>query len=110
MVGVDLAAGRARDDEPPDKPQLSVPDAIKAVIELIGQLEVYVDQTEYLRTPVMVEQGEEMVHPGSFALGNLKKIRSYLMTTYGEQMWEHGAAWSRRFDTDPTCEHPKEDG
>lgn len=79
---------------PSDAPQLSVPDALAGVERILDLLTDYVAMTEFLVTPIHTEEGEHHVHPGTFAVGNLRKVRASLLTSYGEQLWEHGKQWT----------------
>lgn len=104
------ATGAAQEGEPPsDVPQLSIPDALAGVEELLSELEVYVDATDYLKTEVNTERGVEEIHPGQFAIANLKKIRTNLLLTYGEQLWTDGKENTGRFSEHTLVDHPHDD-
>lgn len=82
-----VAGGQGGFPPPDENDALTVPEAIGRCDDLINQFQWFISKTPFLKTTVMTDKGEQDVHPGSFAIANLTKLRSALFTTYGQEMW-----------------------
>lgn len=86
-----VLSGEAGGDDPEDVDleRMTAPEALQWVIEEEKRIEAFVRVTPYLQTEVNGEHGVEKVHPLSFAIGNLRRIKGALFQIYGVEMWQH---------------------